>query len=80
LRGQRATNFSRQVNPEDSAIIDGAASDVSFEQNGNAKRPTTEQLLNAITEDIQQSVVDDALFETLPQLTEQLYGYQQHLL
>ncbi|MFW9263681.1 AAA family ATPase [Nostoc sp. CALU 546] len=80
LRGQRATNFSRQVNPEDSAIIDGAASDVSFEQNGNAKRPTTEQLLNAITEDIQQSVVDDALVETLPQLTEQLYGYQQHLL
>jgi hypothetical protein len=79
LRGQRATNFSRQVNPEDSAIIDGAASDVSFEQNGNAKRPTTEQLLNAITEDIQQSVVDDALVETLPQLTEQLYGYQQHL-
>ncbi|MCC5654632.1 relaxase domain-containing protein [Nostoc sp. XA013] len=80
LRGQRATNFSRQVNPEDSAIIDGAASDVSFEQNGNAKRPTTEQLLNAITENIQQSVVDDALVETLPQLTEQLYGYQQHLL
>ncbi|WP_242065112.1 MobF family relaxase [Nostoc sp. FACHB-133] len=80
LRGQRAANFSRQVNPEDSAIIDGAASDVSFEQNGNAKRPTTEQLLNAITENIQQSVVDDALVETLPQLTEQLYGYQQHFL
>ncbi|MDZ8035148.1 MobF family relaxase [Nostoc sp. DedSLP04] len=80
LRGQRAANFSRQVNPEDSAIIDGAASDVSFEQNGNAERPTTEQLLNAITENIQQSVVDDALVETLPQLTEQLYGYQQHFL
>ncbi|MHC0067544.1 MobF family relaxase, partial [Nostoc sp. UIC 10890] len=80
LRGQRATNFSRQVNPENSAIIDGTASDVSFEQNGNAKRPTTEQLLNAITEDIQQSVVESALVETLPQLTEQLYGYQQHLL
>ncbi|MHC5746493.1 MAG: AAA family ATPase, partial [Nostoc sp.] len=80
LRGQRAANFSRQVNPEDSAIIDGAASDVSFEQNGNAKRPTTEQLLNAITENIQQSVVESALVETLPQLTEQLYGYQQHFL
>ena len=80
LRGQRATNFSRQVNPEDSAIIDGAASDVSFEQNGNAERPTTEQLLNTITENIQQSVVESALVETLPQLTEQLYGYQQHLL
>ncbi|WP_392476756.1 MobF family relaxase [Nostoc sp. C110] len=81
LRGQRATNFSREINPEDSAIIDGATSDVSFKQNGNgnAERPTTEQLLNAITENIQQSVVDDALVETLPQLTEQLYGYQQHL-
>ncbi|MHC5916618.1 MAG: MobF family relaxase [Nostoc sp.] len=80
LRGQGAANFSRQVNPEDSAIIDGAASDVSFEQNGNAKRPTTQQLLNAITENIQQSVVESALVETLPQLTEQLYGYQQHFL
>jgi|GEM_PF-207367 len=80
LRGQRTTNFSREVNPENSAVIDRTTSDVSFKQSGNAKRPTTEQLLNAITENIEQSVVESALVETLPQLTEQLYGYQQHLL
>ncbi|WP_341531993.1 DUF3854 domain-containing protein (plasmid) [Nostoc sp. UHCC 0302] len=77
LRGQRATSFSRQVNPENSAVIDCTASDVSFEQSGNAKRPTTEQLLNTITENIQQSVVESALVETGAQLAEQLYGYQQ---
>ncbi|AVH68573.1 relaxase/mobilization nuclease domain-containing protein [Nostoc sp. 'Peltigera membranacea cyanobiont' N6] len=39
----------------------------------------SQRFINTISDFIEQSVVDDALVETLPQLTEQLSGYQQQL-
>ncbi|MBE9002741.1 relaxase/mobilization nuclease domain-containing protein [Nostoc sp. LEGE 12447] len=39
----------------------------------------SQRFINTIVDFIEQSVVDDALAETLPQLTEQLFAYQQQL-
>ncbi|MBD2533007.1 relaxase/mobilization nuclease domain-containing protein [Nostoc flagelliforme FACHB-838] len=39
----------------------------------------SQRFINTIADFIEQSVVDDALAETLPQLTEQLSAYQQQL-
>ncbi|MHC5930810.1 relaxase/mobilization nuclease domain-containing protein [Nostoc sp.] len=39
----------------------------------------SQRFINTIVDFIEQSVVDDALAETLPQLTEQLSAYQQQL-
>ncbi|MBD2415748.1 hypothetical protein FACHB389_25985 [Nostoc calcicola FACHB-389] len=65
-----------------------------YHQNLSAVRTTYDELLaaiaereqllsqrtvNAIADFIEQSVVDDALSETLPQLTEQLFQYRQQL-
>ncbi|MDZ8141012.1 MAG: relaxase/mobilization nuclease domain-containing protein [Nostoc sp. DedQUE04] len=45
----------------------------------NLLKNPKEQAVDAISDFIEQSVVDDALAETLPQLTEQLSAYQQQL-
>ena len=39
----------------------------------------SQRFINIIADFIEQSVVDDTLAETLPQLTEQLFAYQQQL-
>ena len=43
------------------------------------QRLSSQRAVDAISNFIEQSVVDDALVETLPQLTEQLSAYQQQL-
>jgi hypothetical protein len=45
----------------------------------DAKKQASSKLINIIADFIEQSVVDDALSETLPQLTEQLSQYRQQL-
>ncbi|MBD2512175.1 relaxase/mobilization nuclease domain-containing protein [Nostoc muscorum FACHB-395] len=45
----------------------------------DAKQQTTSELINTISDFIEQSAVDDALIETLPQLAEQLSQYNQQL-
>jgi Relaxase/Mobilisation nuclease domain len=45
----------------------------------DAVQRTILELINTISDFIEQSVVDDTLVETLPQLTEQLSGYRQQL-
>ncbi|MHC5763469.1 relaxase/mobilization nuclease domain-containing protein [Nostoc sp.] len=45
----------------------------------DAKQRASSELINTIFNFIEQSVVDDALLESLPQLTEQLSQYRQQL-
>ena len=45
----------------------------------DAEQRVISELINTISDFIEQSLVDDALSETLPQLTEQLSGYHQQL-
>ncbi|MBG1260638.1 relaxase/mobilization nuclease domain-containing protein [Nostoc commune] len=45
----------------------------------DAKQRADSELINTISDFIEQSVVESALIETLPQLTEQLSEYQQNL-
>ncbi|WP_341532228.1 hypothetical protein WKK05_40945 (plasmid) [Nostoc sp. UHCC 0302] len=73
LRGQRTEKLSTEVNGQDSAIFDREASYV------HPSQPATRQLLNAISDYIEQSAIESALTQTLLGLTEQLSQYQQQL-
>ncbi|MHC5821463.1 MAG: DUF3854 domain-containing protein, partial [Nostoc sp.] len=73
LRGQGAANLSRSTLRENSAIVDRT------ESYGDSEQRHSEQLLNLITDFIENSVTESALVQTLPELTEQISQYQQQL-
>jgi conjugative relaxase-like TrwC/TraI family protein len=73
LRGQRATNLRASTLRENSGIVDRT------ESYGHSEQRHSKQLLNAITDFIEQSVTESALIETLPSLTKHLFQYQQQI-
>jgi predicted XRE-type DNA-binding protein len=73
LRGQRTTNLSTEVNGQDSAIFDRKASYVHPSQSTNG------QLLNAISDYVEQSAISRALTETVLEVTQQLFQYKEQL-
>ncbi|WP_414516647.1 MobF family relaxase [Nostoc sp. PCC 9305] len=74
LRGQRTEKLSRQINGQDSTIFNREANYV------HSSQPATRQLLNTISDYIEQSAVESALTQTILGLTEQLSQSHQQLL
>ncbi|MBE8991716.1 MobF family relaxase [Nostoc sp. LEGE 12450] len=73
LRGQRTEKLSRQINGQDSTIFNREANYVLSSQ------PATRQLLNTISDYIEQSAIESALTQTILGLTEQLSRSHQQL-
>ncbi|MBW4426937.1 MAG: relaxase domain-containing protein [Nostoc desertorum CM1-VF14] len=73
LRGERTTNLSTEANGQDSAIFDRKANYVYSSQ------PATGQLLNVISNYVEQSVIESALAETVLEVTQQLSQYKEQL-
>ncbi len=71
LRGQGAANNSRELNPENSAIIDRT------ESYGHPQQPASEQLLNAITDFLETAAIESTnIVKDLQALTKNLGHYQ----
>ncbi|OYD90432.1 exonuclease V subunit alpha [Nostoc sp. 'Peltigera membranacea cyanobiont' 213] len=73
LRGQRTEKLSRQVNGQNSTIFNREASYV------HSSQPATRQLLNTISDYVEQSAIESALTQTVLGLTEQLSQSHQQL-
>jgi conjugative relaxase-like TrwC/TraI family protein len=73
LRGQRTEKLSRQVNGQNSTIFNREASYV------HSSQPATRQLLNTISDYIEQSAIESALNQAVLGLTEQLSQSHQQL-
>ncbi|WP_245246301.1 MobF family relaxase [Nostoc sp. ATCC 53789] len=73
LRGQRTEKLSRQINGQDSTIFNREANYV------HSSQPATRQLLNTISDYIEQSSVESALTQAVLGLTEQLSQSHQQL-
>jgi Relaxase/Mobilisation nuclease domain len=71
---EQLSGYQQQLEAGKTAFDDLGAAIVNEEQ-----RLSSQRTVDAISDFIEQSVVDDALIETLPQLTEQLSVYQQQL-
>ncbi|MEA5604490.1 MobF family relaxase [Nostoc sp. UHCC 0252] len=74
LRGQRTEKLSRQINGQDSTIFNREASYV------HSSQQATRQLLNTISDYIEQSAIESALNQAVLGLTEQLSQSHQQLL
>ncbi|MBC1221005.1 MobF family relaxase [Nostoc sp. UCD120] len=74
LRAQRTEKLSRQINGQDSRIFNREANYV------HSSQPATRQLLNTISDYIEQSAIESALTQTILGLTEQLSQSHQQLL
>lgn len=74
LRGQRTEKLSRQINGQDSTIFNREANYV------HSSQPATRQLLNTISDYVEQSAIESALTQTILGLTEQLSQSHQQLL
>ncbi|MBN3878455.1 MobF family relaxase [Nostoc sp. JL23] len=74
LRGQRTEKLSRQVNGQNSTIFNREASYV------HSSQQATRQLLNTISDYVEQSAIESALTQTILGLTEQLSRSHQQLL
>ncbi|WP_375471377.1 MobF family relaxase, partial [uncultured Nostoc sp.] len=73
LRGQRTEKLSRQINGQDSTIFNREANYV------HSSQPATRQLLNTISDYVEQSAIESALTQTILGLTEQLSQSNQQL-
>ncbi|MDZ8263627.1 MobF family relaxase [Nostoc sp. ChiQUE01b] len=73
LRGQRTEKLSRQVNGQNSTIFNREANYV------HSSQPATRQLLNTISDYVEQSAIESALTQTVLGLTEQLSQSHQQL-
>nr|WP_322714913.1 MobF family relaxase [Nostoc sp. ChiSLP03a]MDZ8216200.1 MobF family relaxase [Nostoc sp. ChiSLP03a] len=73
LRGQRTEKLSRQVNGQNSTIFNREANYV------HSSQPATRQLLNTISDYVEQSAIESALTQTILGLTEQLSQSHQQL-
>ncbi|MBG1263166.1 MobF family relaxase [Nostoc commune] len=73
LRGQRTEKLSRQINGQDSTIFNREANYV------HSSQPATRQLLNTISDYVEQSAIESALTQTILGLTEQLSQSHQQL-
>ncbi|MHC5916999.1 MAG: relaxase/mobilization nuclease domain-containing protein [Nostoc sp.] len=71
---EQLSAYQQQLTNNKTAFYDLGAAIVNEEQ-----RLSSQRAVDAISDFIEQSVVDDALAETLPQLTEQLSIYRQQL-
>ncbi|MBE8989102.1 relaxase/mobilization nuclease domain-containing protein [Nostoc sp. LEGE 12450] len=71
---EQLSAYQQQLEAGKTAFDDLGATIVNEEQ-----RLSSQRAVDAISDFIEQSVVDDALAETLPQLTEQLSIYRQQL-
>jgi hypothetical protein len=71
---EQLSAYQQQLEAGKTAFDDLGAAIVNEEQ-----RLSSQRAVDAISDFIEQSVVDDALAETLPQLTEQLSIYRQQL-